>query len=185
MSSNCVWLQIIFCSCVNETTFFSFFRSFCVQMADRFAGLSESEFACLLNQKNSENTKKATKVAHNVFWEYLKEKKLTKESLVSWKKKSWRLLKQYRYIESVNVVILTLPKFHLIDKRIQFAVQEEQLYAECGARLKNFHSSSLLWICLSLFETDLNKAKYSIYEKLSTVFSVAGFCFEEKYSHQV
>ena len=47
-------------------------------MADRFAGLSESEFACLLNQKNSENTKKATKVAHNVFWEYLKEKKLTK-----------------------------------------------------------------------------------------------------------
>ena len=42
-------------------------------MADRFAGLSESEFACLLNQKSSENTKKATKVAHNVFWEYLKE----------------------------------------------------------------------------------------------------------------
>ena len=96
-------------------------------MADRFAGLSESEFACLLNQKNSENTKKATKVAHNVFWEYLKEKKIDEESLVSWKKKSWRLLKQYRYIESVNVVILTLPKLHLIDKRIQFAVQEEQL----------------------------------------------------------
>ena len=27
MLSNCVWLQIIFCSCVNETTFFSFLRS--------------------------------------------------------------------------------------------------------------------------------------------------------------
>ena len=87
MSSNCVWLQIIFCSCVNETTFFSFFRSFCVKMADRFAGLSESEFACLLNQKNSENTKKATKVAHNVFWEYLKEKKLTKSHSSHEKKK--------------------------------------------------------------------------------------------------
>ena len=27
MSSNFVWLQIIFCSCVNETTLFSFLRS--------------------------------------------------------------------------------------------------------------------------------------------------------------
>ena len=27
MSSNCVWLQIIFCSCINETRFFSFLRS--------------------------------------------------------------------------------------------------------------------------------------------------------------
>ena len=156
----------------------------CVKMADRFADLSESDFACLLNQKNSENTKQATKVAHNVFWEYLKEKNWQRVTRLM-KKKSWRLLKQYRYIESVNVAILTLPKLHLIDKRIQFAVQEEQLYAECGARLKNFHSSSLLWICPSLFGTDLNKAKYSIYEKHSTVFSVAGFCFEEKYSHQV
>ena len=25
---NCVWMQIIFCSCVNETTLFSFLRSF-------------------------------------------------------------------------------------------------------------------------------------------------------------
>ena len=30
------------------------------------------------------------------------------------------------------------------------------------------------------FETNLNKAKYSIYEKLSTVFSVACFRSEEK-----
>ena len=32
-------------------------------------------------------------------------------------------------------------------RQIQFAKQEEQLYAECGARLKNFHSSNLLCIC--------------------------------------
>ena len=62
----------------------------------------------------------------------------------------------------------------------QFAIQKEQLYAECGARLKNFHSSNLLCICLSLFETNLNKAKYNIYEKLSTVLNVACFRFDEK-----
>ena len=38
-------------------------------------------------------------------------------------------------------------------RRIQFAVQEEQLYAECGARLKNFRSSNIFCICPSLFET--------------------------------
>ena len=59
----------------------------CVKMADPFADLSESDFACSLNQKNSENTKKATKVAHNVFWEYLKEKKLTKSHSSHEKKK--------------------------------------------------------------------------------------------------
>ena len=42
------------------------------------------------------------------------------------------------------------------------------------------HSSNLRCICPSLLETNLNKAKYSIYEKLSRVFSVAGSRFEEK-----
>ena len=37
-------------------------------------------------------------------------------------------------------------------RQIQFAIQEEQLYAECGARLKNIYLSKLLCICLSLFE---------------------------------
>ena len=46
-----------------------------------------------------------------------------------------------------------------------------------GARLKNFHSSNLLCICPSLFETYLNKANYIIYEKLLIGFSVAGFPF--------
>ena len=55
---------------------------------------------------------------------------------------------------------------------------ESKLYPECGARLKNFHSSSTVFcICPSLFETNVNKAKYSIYEKLSTVLSVAGIQF--------
>ena len=38
MSSNCVWLQIMFSSCVNETRLFSFLRSFLREKkADRFA----------------------------------------------------------------------------------------------------------------------------------------------------
>ena len=65
-------------------------------------------------------------------------------------------------------------------RRIQFAIQEELLYAEYGATLKNFYLSKLLCFCSSLFETHLNKAKYSIYEKLSTVFKVSCFRFEEK-----
>ena len=40
-------------------------------------------------------------------------------------------------------------------RRIQFAVQEEQLYAECGARLKNFRSSNIYCICPSLFKTPI------------------------------
>ena len=49
-------------------------------------------------------------------------------------------------------------------RRIQFAIQEEQLYAECGARWKKFYLSHLLCICPSLFETYLNEANYIIYE---------------------
>ena len=37
-------------------------------------------------------------------------------------------------------------------RQIQFAIQEEQLYTECGARLKNIYLSKLLCICLSLFQ---------------------------------
>ena len=51
-------------------------------------------------------------------------------------------------------------------RRKQFAIQGEQLYAEWGARLKNFHSSNLLCICLSLFETVM------CYEILSSKFDL-------------
>ena len=47
-------------------------------------------------------------------------------------------------------------------------------------RCENFYSSNLLCICPSLFETNIKKAKYSIYEKLLRVFRVAGSRFEEK-----
>ena len=56
LSFNCIWLQILFCSYVNETTL----APSC-DHADRFADLAESDLACLLDQKNSGNTKKATK----------------------------------------------------------------------------------------------------------------------------
>ena len=62
-------------------------------------------------------------------------------------------------------------------RRIQFAIQEEQVYAERGARLKNFHSSNLLCIWPSLFGTYLNKAKYSIYEKHLKVLKGRRFPF--------
>ena len=79
-------------------------------------------------------------------------------------------------------------------RRIQFVIQEEQLYAECGARLKNFCLSNLLCICPSVFETCLNKARegqiQSKFDK-QNFFNLAphlayqrrrfGFLFEEKY----
>ena len=52
-----------------------------------------------------------------------------------------------------------------------FAIQEELLYAECGARLNNFYLSKLLCIFPSLFAKNLNKARYNIYANLLPVFS--------------
>ena len=45
-------------------------------MADQFLELSENDSTSLVDRKNSENTKKGTKVALNVFREYLKERKV-------------------------------------------------------------------------------------------------------------
>ena len=48
----------------------SFWSLLCeMEDRDRFPELSESELTSLLDQKNSDNTKKATKVALNVFTE--------------------------------------------------------------------------------------------------------------------
>ena len=47
----------------------------CEKMADRFPDQSENALTPLVDPKNSENTKKGTKVALNVFREYLREKK--------------------------------------------------------------------------------------------------------------
>ena len=50
---------------------------------DRFPELSESELTSLLDQKNSDNTKKAKKVALNIFRDYLKEREIDEDSLVA------------------------------------------------------------------------------------------------------
>ena len=55
----------------------------CEKMEDRFLELSENDSTSLVDRKNSENTNKGTKVALNVFREYLKERKVDEESLVS------------------------------------------------------------------------------------------------------
>ena len=64
----------------------------CEKKADRFPELSENDSTSLVDRKNSENTKKGTKVALNVFREYLKERKVDEESLVSsTRRTSWRM----------------------------------------------------------------------------------------------
>ena len=63
-------------------------------MADPFPELSENDSTSLVDRKNSENTKKVTKVALNVhvFQEYLKERKVDKESVVSsTRRTSWQI----------------------------------------------------------------------------------------------
>ena len=47
-------------------------------------------------------------------------------------------------------------------------------------KIKEFLFIKLTLYLSSLFKTYLNKANYIIFEKLSRVFSVAGFRFEEK-----
>ena len=55
----------------------------CEKMADWFPELPENDLTSLVDPKNSENTKKGTKVALNVFRECLKERKVDEESLLS------------------------------------------------------------------------------------------------------
>ena len=63
MSSNCVWLQIIFCSCVNETTIFFFHscdRSY-VKMADRF----QSTSLLITGKKQTRGSNDKTRLSKN------------------------------------------------------------------------------------------------------------------------
>ena len=53
MSFNLVWLQKIFCSCVNETTLSPFCDRSCVKMADRFASRRYSFKKQTIKQTNS------------------------------------------------------------------------------------------------------------------------------------
>ena len=47
-----------------------------VRMASRFASSTRQEIEKLLEDKDSENTKRSTKVAKELFYEYLKEKNI-------------------------------------------------------------------------------------------------------------
>ena len=49
----------------------------------RFAELSESELSTILEEKDAENTKKATKVTLNIFRGYLQEKGLREAELLT------------------------------------------------------------------------------------------------------
>ena len=53
----------------------------------RFAELSESELSTILEEKDAENTKKATKVTLNIFRCYLQEKGLREAELLTSKVK--------------------------------------------------------------------------------------------------
>ena len=53
----------------------------------RFAELSESELSTILEEKDAESTKKATKVTLNVFRSYLQEKGLREAELLTSKVK--------------------------------------------------------------------------------------------------
>ena len=53
----------------------------------RFAELSESELSTILEEKDAENTKKATKVTLNIFRGYLQEKGLREAELLTSKVK--------------------------------------------------------------------------------------------------
>ena len=61
----------------------------------RFAELSESDLSCLLVEKDAENTKKATKVAINLFRSYLHEKGLTETEILTSKIKLATVLEKF------------------------------------------------------------------------------------------
>ena len=83
----------------------------CEKMADRFPELSENYSTSLVDRKNSENTKKGTKLALNVFREYLKERKVGEESLVSsTRRTSWRMHTAISRKFVKNKVHATIPK---------------------------------------------------------------------------
>ena len=79
---------------------------------------------------------------------------------------SARVFESQSFIISRNWIIINL-------RRIQFAIQEEQLYAECGARLKNSYLSKLPCICPSPYNFRMknpNKARYIASTEISYQF---------------
>ena len=67
-----------------------------VRMASRFASSTQQEIEKLLEDKDSENTKRSTKVAKELFYEYLKDKNIQEPHD---KKESAQVLKSF-YVEA-------------------------------------------------------------------------------------
>ena len=107
--------------------------------ADRFADLAESDLASLLDQKNSANTTKATKVAYNVF-----RKKINEESLISPKEKLASYMRKF-YAEGRkrNVELYT----SFTSRDMLHSPEEEHIcnepsieHSNTKQRLKNFYN---------------------------------------------
>ena len=81
LPDNIVLLQIVFRSCALLTYYIPPLLVLHFANMARFAELWENDMTCLLNEKNSESTKKATKVALKLFWQYINESKFEE---VSW-----------------------------------------------------------------------------------------------------
>ena len=71
-------------------------------MASRFASSTQQEIEKLLEDKDSENTKRSTKVAKELFYEYLKEKNIQEPHD---KKELAQVLKSF-YVDNAFVVII-------------------------------------------------------------------------------
>ena len=67
-----------------------------VRMASRFASSSQQEIEKLLKDKVSEDTKRSTKVAKELFYEYLKEKNMQEPH----DKKGLAQVLKYFYVEA-------------------------------------------------------------------------------------
>lgn len=80
LPDNIVLLQIVFRSCALLTYYIPPLLVLHFANMARFAELWENDMTCLLNEKNSESTKKATKVALKLFWQYINESKFEEVS---------------------------------------------------------------------------------------------------------
>ena len=78
-----------------------------VRMASRFASLTQQEIEKLLEDKDSENTKRSTKVAKELFYEYLKEKNIQEPHN---KKELAQVLKSF-YVFMLIAAIMRLSLF--------------------------------------------------------------------------
>ena len=108
------WLQILFSSCINETTLApacNHGRSLCQ--------LRREQFGIFTRSKEQWKYEKGTKVAYNVFWEYLKWKKNDSHSFHQ--KKSWYLLWENSTLKCGKGMVSFAPNLHLSGNALAFS----------------------------------------------------------------